>query len=87
MYLPWRRFLLEGMPFPDAAEGIFGVEDVAKIEEKFRIAKQFGEKICFFVKTSSFSINAGGKIFVCCWSHLYIYSGSNNKRESAEIYD
>jgi hypothetical protein len=72
MYLPWRRFLLEGMPFPDAAEGIFGMEDVAKIGEKIRIAKQFGEKICFFVKTSSFSINAGGKIFVCCWSHLYI---------------
>lgn len=66
MYLPWRQFLHEGLPFPDAAEDIFGVEDVAKIEEIFRIAKQFGEKICFFVKTSSFSINAGGKIFVRC---------------------
>ncbi len=35
MYLPWQSFLHKGKTFPDAAEGIFGMEDVAKVRNYF----------------------------------------------------
>ena len=34
------------------------------------------------IRNSQASHSCRDKIFVFCWSHLYIYNGSNNKRES-----
>ena len=45
MYLPWQLFLHVGKPFPDATEGIFGVEDVAKIKIIFHSCKKRTEKL------------------------------------------